>query len=114
MLPKHRENASVALSHHHSPRPRAANGCETGSSSTCISLERKKVATFPPGLVKQMSPSEWGLSYRNRHTDQISLQGFLFLVHATSGTNTENSTLTPAGDASECTSPGPPCSLMFH
>lgn len=41
MLPKHRENASVALSRHHSPRPRAANGCETGSSRICIGLERK-------------------------------------------------------------------------
>lgn len=50
--------------------------------------------------------------FLQEQTDQTALQGFL--VRSISGTNTENSTLTPAGEASECTAPGAPCSLMFH
>ena len=57
--------------------------------------------------------SEWGLACKNRQPDQFSFRGSQ--VHGTAGSaNTQNSTLTPAGHAVDCTSPGSKCSLTLH
>lgn len=108
----------MAPSHRHSPCSRAASLHLVGSSIS-IRLGREKAATFcwamlnkqPGATVKCTLPSECGLAHKNGQADRpVFIPGLPWKVTDTHSPKREaskmNSTLTPAGEASDCTFPG--------